>query len=210
MFQSIGINDFFSYLIGVIVIILMPGPNSLYVLKIGASYGVKAGYKAAIGVFIGDALLILLSFMGLASIIKTSPLLFMVIKYLGAFYLLYLGCKVIYHTFIKQTTKHETRKLKGEAIFRKSLLLSLTNPKAILFYVSFFIQFIDLNYDHVWLSYSVLALVLEFFSFIYLSTLIFFGAMLSTFFIKKRIMSLIGNRLLGTVFIGFALRLASS
>ncbi|VDY34949.1 Leucine efflux protein [Morganella morganii] len=91
MFENLGILNIGTYIIGVIFIILVPGPNSLYVLKSSATFGYKKGYQAALGVFTGDAVLIMLSFLGVASVIKASPALFTAVRYLGAAYLLYLG-----------------------------------------------------------------------------------------------------------------------
>ncbi len=72
MFENLGILNIGTYIIGVIFIILVPGPNSLYVLKSSATFGYKKGYQAALGVFTGDAVLIMLSFLGVASVIKAS------------------------------------------------------------------------------------------------------------------------------------------
>ena len=107
----------------------------------------------------------MLSFLGVASVIKASPALFTAVRYLGAAYLLYLGLKILYATFMQKKGHHEDKPLKAENAFNKALILSLTNPKAILFYVSFFIQFIDFNYSHPAVSYGVLALILETVSF---------------------------------------------
>ncbi len=93
MFENLGVLNFWTYLAGLVLIIIVPGPNSLYVLKSSTSHGTKAGYRAAIGVFTGDAILIFLSFIGVASVIKASPTLFMIVRYLGAAYLLYLAVK---------------------------------------------------------------------------------------------------------------------
>ena len=62
MFESFGVINIWTYIAGLIFIILAPGPNSLYVLKTGASYGIATGYRAASGVLLGDAILILLSY----------------------------------------------------------------------------------------------------------------------------------------------------
>lgn len=180
-------------------------------LKSSSSLGVKAGYKAASGVLIGDAVLILLSYLGVASLIQASPVLFTIIRYLGAAYLLYLGVKII-HQLMSKSDDGESdvaRPKKRENVFAKSLTLSLTNPKAILFYVSFFIQFIDYTYEHTWISYLILAFILEVFSIIYLSTLIFLGSSLTQLFKDNKVLAKLGNGLLGMFFMGFAARLAS-
>ncbi|WYX01011.1 leucine efflux protein LeuE [Proteus vulgaris] len=190
-------------------IILVPGPNTLYVLKTSASGGVSAGYRAAFGVFLGDAILIFLAFIGVASVIKASPVLFTIVRFLGAFYLLYLGIKIIHSTFFSKKTHAEQTANIQKHIFRKALTLSLTNPKAILFYISFFVQFIDFNYAHTGLSYLILASMLEAFSFIYLSFLIFGGVALARFFGSRKNIAKLGNGVIGIFFMGFATKLAT-
>ncbi|UUM32503.1 leucine efflux protein LeuE [Vibrio japonicus] len=211
MFETFGVINIWTYLAGLLMIILAPGPNSIYVLKSGSSLGVKTGYKAAMGVLIGDAILILLSYLGVASLIQTSPVLFTTIRYLGAAYLLYLGLKIIYEYWRSKDAGDYgvARPHKVENVFAKALTLSLTNPKAILFYVSFFIQFIDYTYEHTWISYLILATILEIFSIVYLSVLIFVGTSLTKLFKNNALLAKLGNGLLGLFFMGFAARLAS-
>lgn len=76
MLESFGVLNLWTYLAGVVFIIILPGPNTLYVLKTGVSRGVRAGYTAALGVFIGDAILIFCAYIGVASLIRTTPFLF--------------------------------------------------------------------------------------------------------------------------------------
>ncbi|ETT06506.1 leucine efflux protein LeuE [Providencia alcalifaciens] len=211
MFENLGVLNFWTYLAGLVLIIIVPGPNSLYVLKSSTSHGTKAGYRAAIGVFTGDAILIFLSFIGVASVIKASPTLFMIVRYLGAAYLLYLGCKILYATFWQKkalSADMEHIEIKKENHFTRALVLSLTNPKAILFYISFFIQFIDFNYSHAWIPYMVLAVILETVSFLYLSLLIFSGYLIARFLREKQILAKLGNCTVGAFFMGFAAKLA--
>ncbi|KGK11085.1 leucine efflux protein LeuE [Vibrio navarrensis] len=211
MFESLGVINIWTYMLGLLMIILAPGPNSIYVLKSSSTFGIKTGYKAAMGVLVGDAILILLSYLGVASLIQTSPLLFTIIRYLGAAYLLYLGFKLIQQYWQKPVLDDQgvARPRKVEKVFTKALTLSLTNPKAILFYVSFFIQFIDYTYEHTWISYLILATILEVFSIVYLSVLIFVGTSLTQLFKNNQTLSKLGNGLLGLLFMGFAARLAS-
>lgn len=159
MLESFGVLNLWTYLAGVVFIIILPGPNTLYVLKTGVSRGVRAGYTAALGVFIGDAILIFCAYIGVASLIRTTPFLFTLVRFLGAIYLLFLGAKILYATFVQKAQAQQQQIEGGHSILRKSLTLSLTNPKAILFYVSFFVQFIDFNYAHTGLSFTILALI---------------------------------------------------
>lgn len=209
MLADYGVLNLWTYVIGVIFIIIVPGPNSIYVLKTGVSHGVKAGYTAALGVFIGDAVLIFCAYLGIASLIRTSPMLFTLVKFLGAIYLLFLGLKILYASLFKPQTGAVPVVASSHSILRKSLTLSLTNPKAILFYVSFFVQFIDFGYAHTSVSFLILAGIVQLVSFTYLTTLIFAGALLAKFFSHKKGLAKLGNSAIGVLFLAFATRLAT-
>ena len=201
MFAEYGVLNYWTYLVGAIFIVLVPGPNTLFVLKNSVSSGMKGGYLAACGVFIGDAVLMFLAWAGVATLIKTTPILFNIVRYLGAFYLLYLGSKILCET--------KSDEPQYGAIFKRALILSLTNPKAILFYVSFFVQFIDVNAPHTGISFFILATTLELVSFCYLSFLIISGAFVTQYIRTKKKLAKVGNSLIGLMFVGFAARLAT-
>ena len=198
MFAEFGVLNFWTYVVGAFFIVLVPGPNTLFVLKTGIGHGVKKGYLAATGVFIGDAVLI-----------QTTPVLFNIVRYLGAFYLLWLGGKMLWSVMTRQKNAHESSAEPASAILKRSLVLSLTNPKAILFYVSFFVQFIDVNAKNTGTSFLILATTLELISFMYMSFLIFSGAFVTRYLKTKKKLAKLGNGLIGLLFVGFAARLAS-
>ncbi|MEO3988789.1 leucine efflux protein LeuE [Pseudocitrobacter cyperus] len=209
MFADFGVLNYWTYVVGAIFIILVPGPNTLFVLKTGVTHGIRGGYMAALAVFIGDAVLMFLSYAGVATLIKTTPVLFNLVRYLGAIYLLYLGGKMLYSTLKRKAGEQEGHVEPGHAIFKRALTLSLTNPKAILFYVSFFVQFIDVKSATPGLAFFILALTLELVSFTYLSFLIVSGSLVTRYVKTRKKMAKIGNSLIGLVFVGFAARLAT-
>ena len=86
-----GVIDLPTYLAGLVLIVLLPGPNSLYVLSVAARRGVRAGYTAAAGVWCGDTVLMTLSAAGVASLLQANALLFGIVKYAGAGYLTWLA-----------------------------------------------------------------------------------------------------------------------
>jgi leucine efflux protein len=133
VFAEFGVLNYLTYLVGAIFIILVPGPNTFFVLKTGIAHGVKKGYLAAAGVFIGDAVLMFLAFAGVATLIKTTPVLFNIVRYLGAIYLLWMGGKMLYAVLTQRDGHSSADSEPGSAILKRSLTLSLTNPKAILF-----------------------------------------------------------------------------
>lgn len=150
-----------------------------------------------------------LAYAGVATLIKTTPVLFNIVRYLGAFYLLYLGAKILYATLTSKGRAAAETVVPFGAIFKRALILSLTNPKAILFYVSFFVQFIDVNAPHTGASFFILAITLEIVSFCYLSFLILSGAFVTHYIGTKKKLAKVGNSLIGLLFVGFAARLAT-
>ena len=164
MHATFGITDFWTFLIGTIFIVLLPGPNSLYVLSVAAQRGIREGYRGACGVFLGDLILMVLSAGGVASLLKASPALFYVVKYIGAAYLGWIGLQMLrscWRTLRARATAAASAAtpLRESKPFSKALVISLMNPKAILFFISFFIQFVDPQFSSPLLSFGLLGLV---------------------------------------------------
>ncbi|WP_229069325.1 leucine efflux protein LeuE [Actinoplanes sp. DH11] len=212
----LGITDFWTYVLGVVAIILLPGPNSIFVLSVGARRGVRAGYLAAGGVFLGDAVLMVLSATGVASLLNTYPPLFMILKYAGAAYLLWVGVNIIrsaWHRWRDRSTSTPvtTGDMPGlQHPFRRAAVISLLNPKAILFFISFFIQFVEPGYPHPALSFLVLGAVVQFFSALYLTALIFGGRFLAGQFRERRRLAAGASTGVGALFVGFGIKLATA
>jgi len=209
VFAEYGVISFWSYFIGAIFIILVPGPNTFFVLKNSIAGGLKRGYVAAAGVFLGDAILMFLAYAGVATLIKTTPVLFNIVRYLGAIYLLWLGLKMLYSTLFRRASANPEHEVQKGDIFKRSLILSLTNPKAILFYVSFFVQFIDIHYSSPGMSFFILGVTLEMISVCYFSFLIISGSYVTQLVKTKKRLAKLGNSLIGLLFVGFAARLAT-
>ncbi|MCG5218998.1 leucine efflux protein LeuE [Streptosporangium sp. KLBMP 9127] len=212
-----GITDIWTYVVGAFFIILLPGPNSLFVLSTAAQRGVRAGYRAAMGVFLGDTVLMVLAAAGVASLLRSNPLLFTIVKYAGAGYLAWIGFQMLRSAWRSWRDAGETGSVSGEGAtrpaarpFRKALTVSLLNPKAILFFVSFFIQFVDTTYGAPALSFLILGAICQIFSVLYLSALIFAGTFLASQFQRRRRLSAGLTSGVGAVFLGFGAKLATT
>jgi leucine efflux protein len=112
----------------------------------------------ACGIFLGDTILMILSATGVAGLLHSNPLLFYALKYAGAAYLAWLGFKLLKAGWQawRRPGRAESEAVpeeKGSWPFRTALVISLMNPKAILFFVSFFIQFVAPGYEHPALSF---------------------------------------------------------
>ena len=210
-----GITDLRTYLAAVVFIILLPGPNSLFVLSVAAQRGVRAGYMAACGVFIGDTVLMTVAALGGASLLKSSPQVFLGVKIIGAVYLGWMGLQLMRAALA--TWRGTAAEGQGGAALvdvtqplRKAFVISVLNPKAILFLLSFFIQFVDPAYAHPGLSFLILGSIVQTASVLYLSTLIVMGARLAAAFRARRRLSSAASAGVGALFVGFGAKLASA
>ena len=176
-----GVIHFPSYLLGAILIILLPGPNSLYVLALSAERGWQKGIWAAAGIVVGDAIIMLSVALGAATVLASSPLTYNVMRLLGAGYLAWLGLGIIRVGIARLKTREASAEApnlaQAEAIMRlhpflAALLLALTNPKAIFFFISFFTQFVEPDFHQPALGFFYLAVVTQFISMAYLAILI--------------------------------------
>ncbi|MFD5461511.1 leucine efflux protein LeuE [Kitasatospora sp. NPDC127059] len=215
----LGVNDLATYVLGALVIVLLPGPNSLYVLSVAARKGVRTGYRAAAGVFVGDLTLISLTSLGAASLLKANPAVFAVVKFGGAAYLLWIGFGMLRaarelwserRAGADRAAGAEAAPEESERPFRRALVISLLNPKAILFLLSFFTQFVDPSYGQPALSFALLGGILQTFSLLYLSLLIFAGTTLASAFRRRKRLSATLTSGVAVLFAGFAAKLAVS
>jgi leucine efflux protein len=211
-----GVTDLWTYVIGAFGIILLPGPNSLFILSVATSRGVKSGFQGAMGVFLGDTLLLALVGLGAAGLLRTTPALFMVVKYAGAAYLSWVGAQLLLAAVKKWRSadlpaQHEPEVPAHLAQpFKRALLVSLLNPKAILFLLSFFVQFIDPTYDTPVIPFLTLSAIVMGFSALYLSVLIFAGARLAQGFRARHKLTASLSSAVGAVFVWFGVKLANA
>jgi leucine efflux protein len=219
----LGITDLGTYLVGLVLIILLPGPNSLYVLSVAARRGVRTGYTAAAGVWCGDTVLMVLSAAGVASLLQANALLFGIVKFAGAGYLTWLAIGMLRAAWSMWRTRHELTagqaarsgqpadaSSAAERPFRRAFVISLFNPKAILFFIAFFVQFVDPGYAYPALSFVVLGALAQLASFLYLTLLIFTGTHLAAAFRRRRRLSAGATSAAGALFLGFAVKLSLS
>jgi leucine efflux protein len=233
----LGITDLSTYLAGLALIIVLPGPNSLYVVSVAARLGRRVGYRAAAGVLCGDTVLMTLSAAGVASLLKASPLAFDIVKFTGAGYLTWLAVGMLRGArgMWRARTERRAAGLSGvaessgvaasgravdeaggarepaqpaERPYRRALIVSLFNPKAILFFIAFFVQFVDPDYAHPALSFLALGAWAQLFSITYLSLLIFGGSYLAAAFRRRRRLAAGLSAGAAGLFLGFAAKLS--
>ena len=149
-------NTWLLFAFTIAVVIAIPGPLTLLMINSTIRYGLKKSLPIILGGSLASSILITVSALGLGAVITASEILFNVIKYLGAAYLVYLGVSLWFSAKGKANGKvkaadgnqslalAEENELKPDSnLFFKSFMLGITNPKDIVFFVAFLPQFIN-------------------------------------------------------------------
>jgi threonine/homoserine/homoserine lactone efflux protein len=136
-----------------VILAAIPGPGILVVVSRTLTRGLRAGATTTLGIISGDFIFIALAIAGLSALAEQYQTAFLVVKYLGAAYLMYLGLSLL----LRQPGQGNPEPRKGlhSVHYLAGLLTTLSNPKAILFYASFFPAFVDLSaiatLDFIWI-----------------------------------------------------------
>ena len=202
----LGIADYGAFVIAIIVFLAIPGPGNLALITSTSKGGIRGGLAATCGVIIGDQVLLWLAVAGVATLLTTSPSAFYAVQWLGAAYLAWLGGKMLFAKAGAGPVLH----IKAHHYLRQALLITLLNPKAIVFYMAFFPLFVDPANHQGLATFAVMALTIAVLTFCY--GLI---AVLLAFFLAERLRAspLISRGLemiAGIFLIGFGIKLAFS
>ncbi len=130
------------YILAYLLVSLTPGPAVIFVTSQSVWRGRSAGIKAAFGIETANAIFWVLTSFGLAAAIATSQMLFMTVKWFGVVYLAWLGVKAIRGSF-KPAAATAQETTGANNAWRDGVIVGLSNPKAVLFFVALVPQFID-------------------------------------------------------------------
>jgi leucine efflux protein len=200
-----GVADYGAFVIAIIVFLLIPGPGNLALITSTSKGGVPGGLGATFGVIAGDQVLLWAAVAGVAAVMTTYPTAFHLIQWLGAAYLVWLGIKMLR----AQPGDAPILHIKPGHYFRQALLITLLNPKAIVFYMAFFPQFVDPAQHQGFTTFAVMAVTIAGLTFLYGLT-----SVLITHFLAERIRAnpkVSGwlNKAAGVFLIGFGIKLAA-
>jgi leucine efflux protein len=141
--SSLGISNYWGFVVAVLVFLAIPGPGTFACLTAVARGGLGGGYAALCGLIVGDWCLMLSAILGLAALLKANPGWFHAIQWLGAAYLMWIGFQLLRSREGGVNSLPEAMQPGPGKYFRQGLLITLINPKAIVFYMAFFPLFID-------------------------------------------------------------------
>ncbi len=134
-----------SFVLAGILLNLTPGQDTMYILGRSISQGRKAGFFSALGIGTGSLFHIAASAFGLSAILLSSALIFTVIKFIGAGYLIYLGIRMASGkgSFPADGEFNRSSRASYLKIYKQAILTNVLNPKVALFFLAFLPQFID-------------------------------------------------------------------
>lgn len=199
-----GIQNYYSFLLAVIIFQLIPGAGTITILHTTTCYGRSAGVSAVLGTLTGDFIFMLAAVIGLAAILQSHPFLFSSLQWLGSAYLCWFGIQLLK---AKRTGNSSNLQPKPSlwANYRKACIVSLTNPKVILFFVSFFPLF--LSSDSSFTTLVILMAHVVIISFCYQLLLVILGTLAVRMFKKWPNANQIATKLAGTALIGLGIKL---
>jgi leucine efflux protein len=173
-----GISDYGAFAAAFVLLLFLPGPGNLALISSASKGGLSGGLASVLGLLVGDQMLLWLTVAGVAALLQTLPLLFMALQWLGAAYLMWLGYKMI----TAKAGEGPSIQITPGHYFRETMLITLLNPKAIMFYLAFFPQFVDPVHHQGWVTFAVMALTIAALGFVYC-----LGVVLVTHFMAERI-----------------------
>ncbi len=202
----LDIQNYGSFVAAILVFQAIPGAGTIAILDSTARDGRGAGISAVMGTLAGDALLMTAAVAGLAALLQANPMLFQSLQWLGVAYLFWMGGKlVLARADSNATASMDTLTLSG--YFRRAFIVSLTNPKAILFFIAFFPLFLKPNASPMTLP--VMMLHVTILSLVYQAALVFIGNIVAVRLKKFSSARLIASRLAGVTLIALSMKLAS-
>ena len=205
------IQSWLMYLTLVFIATSTPGPAVLFIMTNSTLHGWRKAAFAALGNIVGLFCLGIIAVTGLGTILKTSEIIFNIVRYAGAAYLIYLGIKLIFQKsfdFTTMKTQINSTDVSAHKIFFQALGVALSNPKAIVFLTALFPQFVNTN-EALIPQFSMLIATLMIFSFTFLMSYALLAHKAKAWLTNTSRIKVF-NRTSGSIFIGFAVLLATS
>ncbi len=209
--EQFGIINFPAFLLAGILLNLTPGSDTMYILARSVSLGKKAGVLSALGISTGAVVHTVAAACGLSVVLASSATAFLLVKYTGACYLIYLGIKSFLTT---SSVSIDQGKIEGGTSYREvyvsGMLTNILNPKVALFFLAFLPQFIITGIENSMLSFLILGATFIVTGTIWCLFLALSASTLSKKMIGNGYFSKFLHKLTGGIFIGLGVKLALS
>jgi len=201
----LGIADYGAFCAAILLFLALPGPGTFTLLTSTAKGGFRAGAAATFGVIAGDQVLLWLAVAGVAALLAANPVLFQAVQYLGAAYLVWIGLKLLF----AQPGSASPVRIEPRHYARQAFLITLLNPKAIVFYMAFFPLFIDPATHRGTVTFAAMAATIAVITAVYCLLLCAFAEVVSIRVKANRRLARALERVAGLFLVGFGLRLGA-
>ncbi len=210
-----GIENYLGFMAASLLLNVTPGTDSMYIITRSVSQGSRAGFYSVLGITSGILVHTVLAALGLSILLANFPFAFMIVKYIGAIYLCYLGYKMMIsksesllaNSLLEGKQPTRSKQLDHWKIYKQGVLTNVFNPKVALFFIAFFPHFIDASYAYVTVTFLLLGLSFATTGLLWCSCLAFLASVFSKNLRENPSIESILNKIGGMVFIGMGIKL---
>jgi threonine/homoserine/homoserine lactone efflux protein len=200
-----GIADFGAFCAAILLFLALPGPGTFALLTATGKGGRRGGAAATAGVILGDQVLLWLAVAGVAALLAAHPTVFKAVQYAGAAYLAWIGLKLI----VARGGEASPIRMDAGPYLRQAFLITLLNPKAIVFYMAFFPLFIDPATHQGLPTFAAMAATIAVISAAYCLALVWLADAVSAQVRAHRRLAAALQRLAGVALVAFGIKLAA-
>jgi leucine efflux protein len=199
-----GIADYGAFCAAILLFLALPGPGTFALINSTGKGGFRAGAAATAGLILGDQVLLWLAVAGVAAMLAAHPAWFKAVQYLGAAYLSWVGLRLL---LARGAGAASSVRIQPRHYLRQALLITLLNPKAIIFYMAFFPLFIDPATHRGAPTFAAMALTIAVITALYCLALCAFAQAVVRQLRTRERLVLALQRVAGLFLVGFGLRL---
>jgi len=199
-----GVADYGAFVAAIILFLAIPGPGNLALITSTSKGGRKGGLAATLGVIAGDQVLMWAAVAGVAALLATYPAAFHAVQWLGAAYLAWLGFRML----TAKPGDKPVLNIQPRHYFKQAALITLLNPKAIVFYMAFFPLFVDPARHQGLLTFGVMATTIAVLTFLYGLIVVLLTYHLAERLRANPVITRVLEKLAGVFLIGFGVKLA--
>ena len=201
-----GVADYGAFVAAIVLFLMIPGPGNLALITSTGQGGIRAGMAACAGVIAADQVLMWLAVAGMAALLAAHPTAFAALQWRGAAYLAWLGARML----LARPGAAPVLKMQPHHYFRQGALITLLNPKAIVFYMAFFPLFVDPATHQGLTTFALMAATVAALTLLYCLVVVLLTRHLADRLrANPRIVQML-EKTAGTFLIGFGIKLAIS
>jgi threonine/homoserine/homoserine lactone efflux protein len=201
-----GVADYGAFVAAIIIFLAIPGPGNLALITSTGKGGIRGGLGATLGVIAGDQVLMWAAVAGVAALLIAYPTAFHAVQWLGAGYLAWLGAKML----LAKPGAKPILQIEPHHYFRQAALITLLNPKAIVFYMAFFPLFVDPAQHQGFATFAVMAATIASLTFLYGLIVVLLTHYLASRLRANPVIGRVLEKVAGLFLLGFGIKLSMS